>query len=87
MWVRLKVTEAMTDTIIAAVEAQKSWPKWTKQNGAFIPNPATWLNAGGWDDEPPPVVRAGVSEKTAGNIDAAKRFIERMKGKKPEGES
>ena len=26
--------------------------EWRKDNGQFIPYPASWLNAGGWDDEP-----------------------------------
>jgi hypothetical protein len=26
---------------------------WTKEDGKYIPNPATWLNQGRWDDEPP----------------------------------
>ena len=28
---------------------------WTKDNGTFIPHPATWLRRGGWDDETPEV--------------------------------
>jgi hypothetical protein len=39
-------------TIIAAVERQKTWPNWTKDGGQYIPNPATWLNQGRWDDQP-----------------------------------
>ena len=39
------------ETLVAAVEAQKSSTQWTKDNGQFIPNPATWLNQGRWQDE------------------------------------
>jgi hypothetical protein len=39
------------ETLVAAVEAQKSSPQWTKDNGQFIPNPATWLNQGRREDE------------------------------------
>ena len=39
------------ETLVAAVEAQKSSTQWTKDNGQFIPNPATWLNQGRWEDE------------------------------------
>jgi hypothetical protein len=39
-------------TIIAAVELQKTWPIWTKDGGQYIPNPATWLNQGRWEDQP-----------------------------------
>jgi hypothetical protein len=46
------VKSASPDEIIAAVEKQKRWPEWTKENGAYIPHPATWLNQGRWTDEP-----------------------------------
>ena len=36
--------------LIAAVRAQSQSAMWTKENGRFIPNPATWLNQGRWDD-------------------------------------
>lgn len=39
------------ETLVAAVEAQKASTQWTKDNGQFIPNPATWLNQGRWQDE------------------------------------
>lgn len=39
------------ETLVAAVEAQKASSQWTKDNGQFIPNPATWLNQGRWEDE------------------------------------
>ena len=43
--------DAKVDEIIAAVEAQKTWPDWLKDNGRFIPHPASWLNAKGWENE------------------------------------
>jgi hypothetical protein len=39
------------ETLVDAVEAQKASPQWTKDGGQFIPNPATWLNQGRWEDE------------------------------------
>ena len=39
------------DTILNAIEKQKNSEKWLKDNGQFIPHPATWLNGGCWDDE------------------------------------
>lgn len=38
------------DTLIAAISAQKRSTQWTKENGRYIPNPATWLNQGRWED-------------------------------------
>lgn len=39
------------ETLIAAVNAQKQSQQWTNDNGQYIPNPATWLNQGRWEDE------------------------------------
>ena len=45
-----KPSEALTNTIINAVEDQKKSPQWIKEDGQFIPNPATWLNQKRWGD-------------------------------------
>lgn len=37
--------------LVAAVNAQLQSEQWNKENGRFIPNPATWLNQGRWDDQ------------------------------------
>lgn len=37
--------------ILAGIE--RALPGWTDPD--FIPHPSTWLNAGRWDDEPPPI--------------------------------
>lgn len=50
-WDKLKKERPPTPEIVAKVEALKTTEKWKKEGGQFIPNPATWLNAGGWDDE------------------------------------
>ncbi len=72
-WRKRHPTAELTAKIVAAVEAQKSWPKW--QEG-FIPNPATWLNQGRWQDEPPREALR-LTPKTAGNAEAARRFAAR----------
>lgn len=38
-------------TILDAVEAQRQSPQWTRDDGQFIPHPATWLNQERWADE------------------------------------
>lgn len=38
--------------LIAAVEQQKKSAQWQRDNGQYIPYPATWLNQGRWEDEP-----------------------------------
>lgn len=46
-----------TETMIRAVMAQKQSGQWLRDNGRYIPNPATWLNQGRWDDEIQPIDR------------------------------
>lgn len=41
------------DDLIAAVERQKASEQWTREAGRYIPNAATWLNQGRWEDELP----------------------------------
>lgn len=38
------------DTLLAAIEQQKKSTQWSKDNGQFIPHPATWLNGKRWED-------------------------------------
>jgi len=44
--------DASLETILAALETAKGSRQWLKDGGDFIPHPATWLNARGWEDEP-----------------------------------
>ena len=37
--------------LILIIKNHKKTEDWQKQDGKFIPYPATWLNAGGWQDE------------------------------------
>lgn len=56
---RHKPSDALVDAMVAAIETQGSSPDWHKDGGQYIPHPASWLNAGGWDNESPaPVVDA-----------------------------
>ena len=50
-WEKLKPNADLTAEIIKAVYAANKSSDWTKENGRFIPYPATWLNAHGWEDE------------------------------------
>ena len=38
-------------TLLSALERQKQSQQWTKDNGQYIPYPATWLNGCRWEDE------------------------------------
>jgi hypothetical protein len=42
---------APIDILMAAITKQKNSEQWRKDDGKFIPNPATWLNQKRWLDE------------------------------------
>lgn len=52
-WVKIQPQpdEQLVDRMIAAIERAKKSEEWRKENGRYIPYPATWLNAKGWEDE------------------------------------
>lgn len=50
-WNRIKPNAVLRATMLQAIEAQKNSDGWTKDNGKFIPHPATWLNGRRWEDE------------------------------------
>lgn len=52
VWKRLKPKPELFEKIMTALRAQKQTQQWTKENGAYIPNPLTWLNQRRWEDEP-----------------------------------
>ena len=37
--------------MLNAIETAKQSMQWNKDNGQYIPNPATWLNQKRWEDE------------------------------------
>ena len=55
-WKALRPDEQLHGTILSALERAKTSAEWMKQGGEFIPYPATWLNAKGWEDEISPEV-------------------------------
>jgi len=50
-WKALKPSEKLVSAILAAVERAKASVQWRKDEGQFIPYPATWLRARGFEDE------------------------------------
>jgi len=51
IWRKIAPDETLTMQIIKAMTEQRGCPQWQKENGRFIPHPATWLNRKGWEDE------------------------------------
>lgn len=50
-WNKQNGSRPAIEIIISKIEQFKKTEKWNSENGRYIPNPATWLNQGRWDDE------------------------------------
>lgn len=50
-WVKLKPDETLGKAIIQAVIESAKTKDWLKENGKYIPYPATYLNGKRWEDE------------------------------------
>lgn len=48
---KINPSEELLQTMIRAVEKQAKTDQWRKNDGDFIPYPATWLNSGAWMDQ------------------------------------
>ena len=62
-WMKVKPNEELFDRIMSAVEKYKRSPDWLKDNGQYIPYPATWLNGGCWDDDIKEVAAGGTNQR------------------------
>lgn len=56
-----KPDQALLDKVLDALQRYKRTDQWTRDNGQFIPNPATWLNQRRWEDE----IKPGVGKKVS----------------------
>ena len=50
-WLKLKPDETLGKAIITAVLKSANTTDWKKENGKYIPHPATYLNGKRWEDE------------------------------------
>ena len=50
-WSKLSPSNGVVKAIMAGLEAWKKNPNWLKDNGQYIPLPASWLNKRRWEDE------------------------------------
>lgn len=66
-WEKLKPNEELTAKILKSLEQQKKSVQWTKDNGQYIPYPATWLNGRRWEDETNEVISNGNNSPDNGN--------------------
>lgn len=72
---------APLETLLTAIDRQKCSEQWSKDNGQFIPNPATWLNQERWNDELPEAKPTGNYAPSERTLDADEMAaIQRMLG-------
>lgn len=68
------------ETLLAAIERQKCGRQWQENGGQYIPNPATWLNQGRWQDEVPEAPKSnwegGRRDLDADEAAAIRRMLE-----------
>lgn len=50
-WQKIKPDDELVRRILSALEQHKKSAQWLKDNGQFIPYPASWLNGQRWEDE------------------------------------
>jgi hypothetical protein len=76
-WSKINPGVALTDTILTAIANQKDGRDWTREDGRYIPNPATWLNQGRWDDVvlPPTITPFRGRQSAAEVVDEFERMM------------
>lgn len=55
---KLNPDDATLEAILRALEIQRGWEQWCKDDGKYIPHPAKWLNQRQWEDELPEISNA-----------------------------
>ena len=57
-FMKVKPSADLLQRMLTAIQEQKQADQWRRDNGQYIPNPATWLNQGRWEDEAPETTTA-----------------------------
>ena len=50
-WDRMRVTAGLYEKIMEGLKRAQRSREWAEQDGRYIPHPASWLHAGGWENE------------------------------------
>lgn len=50
-WKKMRCGNGIFETIMAKLAQFKKSDSWTRDDGRFVPNPATWINGERWTDE------------------------------------
>lgn len=75
-WLKRKPDEATSAAMLAALAWQTQQPDWLKDGGRYVPNPASWLNAGRWQDEPVVAAGDGLSDTMRHNLASGEQALE-----------
>lgn len=79
-WAKLKPDEGLTKQIMDGLAKWKRSDQWTRDDGRFIPYPATWLNGRRWEDD------VGVAKPTQKAQVPAQQYAQRTYAKQTQEE-
>lgn len=76
-WKAMKISQKTFQAILDGLNSALGSQEWAKDNGAYIPHPATWLNGGCWEDEYKPLEtgRTGLSMPRNSVIDQRRQLM------------
>jgi len=85
-WNKLKPNDKLKDTIIAGIRKWNASDQWTKDNGQYIPHPATFLNGERWKDDCKIAKGIGLSNDRDYDYDEISRLAAQKLAKYGKGE-
>ena len=83
-WAKLAPDADLVETILAALERQKRWDQWQRDDGQYVPYPPTWLTKRRWEAQGP--AAAGPSAESPADK-AARIVCERGEAEREEREA
>ena len=72
-WKKLKPDDDLVVKVLEGLSRWKESDEWKRNNGQYIPHPATWINGKRWEDEVP------VSSGNAGKTSTSNPFLDLVK--------
>lgn len=82
-WDKIRPNKNLIEIILNKIRIARESEDWQKENGKYIPYPATWLNAKGWEDEYKKYDNR-ISDTTKHNLIVAQNWLQ--KGKENDGD-
>ena len=73
-WQLRHLSDDLAAVVIAALAWQVQQDNWLIDGGRFVPNPATWINQGRWQDEPSTTPK--VNDRTLAAMTATREFLD-----------